>query len=58
MKEAVRKLKIDPDFHEVTAEPHQLIVYDQGGREPYIYKSDPEQGTFLGIQFSLLDSFN
>ena len=46
MKEAVRKLKIDPDFHEVTAEPHQLIVYDQGGREPYINKSDPEQGKF------------
>lgn len=51
MKEAVRKLGIDPEFHDVSAEPHQLIIIDQGA--PYIHTFDTQPGMMQMILLHL-----
>ena len=50
MKDATSKLGIDPEFHVVSAQPHQLIVYDRGEGD-YVHKFDREPGnhTFLPL---------
>ena len=47
------KLGIDPDFHGVSAKPHQLVIYDQSSEESYIHKFDHEPGKYYLLSFTV-----
>ena len=50
VKSAVSQLGVDPDFHMVSAQTHQLLIYGQGKGVPYIHNFDQASGNYLLVR--------
>ena len=49
MKEAISKLGIDPELHQVSSTPHQLILFGRGEGEPFTQIFDREPGKYFNF---------